>query len=249
MYQSTFLQLLLIGFCYMWYFLWFHLIILLIIIKFLFRETQEAKQELEKGREDLAQMMERLRADQAMEAEEKARLEEEINAKAEEVAEIQNAVKSKFLSLLPFWVVNCYQKNIFFSNFCCMFLNSNIFFPNLNYNCSNLLDMRNLQEHVKKAFCYQKLLWPFTVQINCSSDPKIFANSRPSASNFKSFSWSLEQFFLTVGQNNFGNKIPSITPQFLALVEKPLKCHLQFSGFYCCTSTCKHPHKVNGGMT
>merc|ERR1711935_1225264 len=50
------------------------------------RETQEAKQELEKGREDLAQMMERLRADQAMEAEEKARLEEEINAKAEEVA-------------------------------------------------------------------------------------------------------------------------------------------------------------------
>ena len=32
-----------------------------------------------------------------------------------------------------------------------------------------------------------------------------FANSRPSASNFKSFSRSLEQFFLTVGQNNFGN--------------------------------------------
>ena len=28
------------------------------------------------------------------------------------------------------------------------------------------------------------------------------------ASSFKSFSWSLEQFFLTVGQNNFGNKIP-----------------------------------------
>ena len=33
------------------------------------------------------------------------------------------------------------------------------------------------------------------------------ANFRPSASNFKSFSRSLEQFFLTVGQNNFGNKI------------------------------------------
>ena len=27
-------------------------------------------------------------------------------------------------------------------------------------------------------------------------------------SAFKTFSWSLEQFFLTVGQNNFGNKIP-----------------------------------------
>ena len=70
--------------------------------------------------------------------------------------------------------------------------------------------MRNLQEQVKKAFCYQKLFWPFTVWINCSSDLKIFANSRPSASNFKSFSRSLEQFFLTVGQNNFGNKIPLI---------------------------------------
>ena len=39
----------------------------------------------------------------------------------------------------------------------------------------------------------------------------IFANSRPSASNFKSFSRSQEQFFLTVGQNNFGNKIPFIS--------------------------------------
>ena len=68
--------------------------------------------------------------------------------------------------------------------------------------------MRNLQEQVKKAFCYQKLFWPFTVWINCSSDLKHFANSRPSASNFKSFSWSLEHFFLTVSQNNFGNKVP-----------------------------------------
>ena len=90
------------------------MIILLIINKFLFRETQEAKQELEKGREDLAQMMERLRADQAMEAEEKARLEEEINAKAEEVAEIQNAVKSNFLPFLPklllFFLIKVYAK-------------------------------------------------------------------------------------------------------------------------------------------
>ena len=68
--------------------------------------------------------------------------------------------------------------------------------------------MRNLKVQVKKAFCYQKLFWPFTVWINCSSDLKIFANSQPSASNFKSFSLSLGQFFLTVGQNNFGNKIP-----------------------------------------
>ena len=37
---------------------------------------------------------------------------------------------------------------------------------------------------------------------------KFLQNSRPLASNFKSFSRSLEQFFLTVGKNNFGNKIP-----------------------------------------
>ena len=45
--------------------------------------------------------------------------------------------------------------------------------------------------------------------MNCSSDLKNFANSWSSASNFKSFSRSLEQFFLTVDQNNFGNKIPN----------------------------------------
>ena len=66
--------------------------------------------------------------------------------------------------------------------------------------------MRNLQEQVKKAFCYQKLFWPFTVRINCSSDLKKFSSSQPSASNFKRF--SLEHFFLTVVQNNFGNKLP-----------------------------------------
>ena len=83
-----------------------------------------------------------------------------------------------------------------------------IIFSNLNFNCSNLWSLRNLKEQVKKAFCYQKLFWPFTLWINFSSDLKNFANSPPPASNFKSFSRSLEQFFLTVGQNNFGNKIP-----------------------------------------
>ena len=77
----------------------------------------------------------------------------------------------------------------------------------MNSNCSNLVDLRKLQEQVKKAFCYQKLFWPFTVWINCSSDLKNFEYSRPSASNFKSFSQSLE-FFFPVSQNNFENKIP-----------------------------------------
>ena len=35
---------------------------------------------------------------------------------------------------------------------------------------------------------------------------KIFTNSRPSASNFQVFD-HLEQFFLSLYQNNFGNKI------------------------------------------
>ena len=78
----------------------------------------------------------------------------------------------------------------------------------MNSHYSNLLDVRNLQEQVKKAFCYQKFFWLFTVSINCSSDLKNFDNSRPSASYCKTFSRSQEHFFLTVGQNIFGNKIP-----------------------------------------
>jgi hypothetical protein len=49
----------------------------------------------------------------------------------------------------------------------------------------------------------------------CSFELKNLANSRPSASNFKRFPRSLEQFFLSLGQNNFGNKIP-----FLLLKKK-----------------------------
>ena len=52
--------------------------------------------------------------------------------------------------------------------------------------------MRNLQEQVKKAF--SKNLQIFGLQPRISKD----------------FSQSLDQFFLTVGQNNFGNKIPFI---------------------------------------
>ena len=46
--------------------------------------------------------------------------------------------------------------------------------------------------------------------MNCSSDLKDFVNSWPSAPNLNSFYRSLRRtfFFLTVGQNNFGNKIP-----------------------------------------
>ena len=86
------------------------------------------------------------------------------------------------------------------SNFSCRFLNSN-YMSNLNSNSNkfNVLDLRNI--------LFQK---SNTVRINCSTDLKLYANSQCSASNFNSFSQSLEQFFLTVDQNNFGNKIPYV---------------------------------------
>ena len=88
-------------------------------------------------------------------------------------------------------------------------------FSNFNSNCFIFLDLRNLWEQAKKPFCYQKLFWLLTVWINCSGDLN-FANSQPSTSNFKSFSWSLEQSFLIVRQNNFGNKIPFLSFSCLA---------------------------------
>ena len=62
----------------------------------------------------------------------------------------------------------------------------------MNSNCSNVLDLSNLQEQLKKSLCFK----------NCID------LSRYSVSNFKSFPRSLQQFFLTVGQKDFGNKIP-----------------------------------------
>ena len=61
-----------------------------------FRDTQAAKDELEKGREELQDMMERLRESKDMEAEERQRLEDEIRSKHEEVTVIQNQVPSNF---------------------------------------------------------------------------------------------------------------------------------------------------------
>ena len=75
------------------------------------------------------------------------------------------------------------------------------------------------------------MFWPFTAWIDCSSDLKNFANSQPSASKFKSFSRSLEQFFLTVGQKNFGNKIP-LTLNFDATLVKYWICLFFHHNFF-----------------
>ena len=84
--------------------------------------------------------------------------------------------------------INLFQKKTYilmtFSNSSCRFLNPKLIFSNLIYNFSNVVEPRNLQEQVKKAFCYQKLFWPFTLQINFSSDLKDFKNSWPSVKKF-----------------------------------------------------------------
>ena len=47
-----------------------------------------------------------------------------------------------------------------FSNFSCMFLNPDKFFQ-FEFELSNLSSPRNLKEHVKKVFCYQKIVVNF----------------------------------------------------------------------------------------
>ena len=79
-----------------------------------------------------------------------------------------------------FFFIDTYQKLIctieiqVFSNFSCRFLNPTIF-SNSNHNCSNVLDVRNLQERVSKIFCNQNLFWHFAIWINYSSDLKNFS--------------------------------------------------------------------------
>ena len=60
------------------------------------------------------------------------------------------------------------------------------------------------------------MYWPFTVWIN--RDFKNFANAWPSASNFKSFSQALEHFFLTIDQNDSGNKIQFFPPLYCCII-------------------------------
>ena len=75
----------------------------------------------------------------------------------------------------------------------------------MNLNCS--YEIWETYRKKLKMHSISNIGLTFQCLLNCSTDLKIFANSQPSASNFKSFSRSLEHFFLALGQNNFGNKI------------------------------------------
>jgi hypothetical protein len=75
--------------------------------------------------------------------------------------------------------------------------------------------MRNLQEQVKKAFCYQKIVHFLKKLFYWSQN---FCKFSAFSLEFqKFFPPSLEQFFLTVGQNNFGKKIPRNSGKQIAL--------------------------------
>ena len=100
-------------------------------------------------------------------------------------------IVQKLLGILSSKSVNIWFKWILtFSNFYCMFLNPNNFFQ-FEFQLFQFIRY----EKPAKKHSVTKNCWPFTVWINCSSD-------------LKNCSRSLEQVFLTVGQNNFVNKIP-----------------------------------------
>ena len=68
----------------------------------------------------------------------------------------QNQTKTR-LNVIQVWFFfkKLLEKIAFLTFPACFYIP--IIFSNMNYNCSDLLDLRNIQEKVKKAFCYQKL--------------------------------------------------------------------------------------------
>ena len=88
------------------------------------------------------------------------------------------------------------------SNFSCMFLNPNSFFPiSIPIVLIYYVDMRNLREQIKKHSvinnCSELSLFEWTVLVISYILQILSLQPRIS----KDFSRSLEQFFLTVGQN------------------------------------------------
>ena len=101
------------------------------------------------------------------------------------------------------------------------FLNPNCF-SNLNSNV--LLDLTDLQVHVIKNSVSKTVPTFHWTQINCSTDLKLFANFLRISNVF------LDQiFFLTVVQNNFGNKIPLITTSYSTWAQCFTSCNVKRS--------------------
>ena len=74
-------------------------------------------------------------------------------------------------------------------------------FSNLNYNCSNVYDQEKISRNKLKNHSVSKNCTDLSLFEYISSGLRYFENSLPSASSFKSFSRSSEQFFLPVGRS------------------------------------------------
>ena len=102
---------------------------------------------------------------------------------------VQDLHLSKLRNLMDFSTCKC-------SNISCTFLHPNDFFFNLNSDCSNSLNLRNLQEQVKKhSVTYLKLFWPFTVWV-------VFTWSQ-NFCKLLAFSLEFQKFFLITSTNFF----------------------------------------------
>ena len=131
------------------------------------------------------------------------------------------AALSHFIEFFLSWILSDFittHQCIFYLFLCVS--NSHLF---LISNCSDVLDLRSRNN--LKNILFQKLFWPFTVWIDCSTDLKIFANSRPSVSNINFFSRRrLKQFWDKIPLNNWQpekNYCPSMS--FI--------CRLRFCAF------------------
>ena len=68
--------------------------------------------------------------------------------------------------------------------------------------------MSNLPKQFKKGILLLKIVLTFHYLNKLFKWSQKFCKFSAFSLEFQNFSWSLEFFFLTVGQNNFGNKIP-----------------------------------------
>ena len=85
-----------------------------------------------------------------------------------------------------------------------------------------------LSEAIEASKYFVENRWKKLICPNLLQAPK--ANPRPSASNFISFFCSQAQLFLTVGQNNFDNKIPLFVITVYFFFRHPVEYHNNHAG-------------------
>ena len=119
-------------------------------------------------------------------------------------------MRGYFLPITQFFYTNC-------CNFCVILLKKYIKNTDL-INCSWKYHVSWIQiqngyklyfNMTKSGILLPKLFWP-TVRKTFFSDREFFLKFKAEGWEFAIFFRSLEQFIQTVGQNNFGNKIPFI---------------------------------------